>query len=326
MSVKRLVCAIGVSVVVILGLYAVNIARTSTSNLPNKENTALRIISNEEYAPGMDISAANCPRTIPKTSTPGKPVWVAGYPGSGFDIVAPLSSAVSGLTAVDIYRQHTCLKPVQGTDIPISACMTHWPLVAKDSPAQVAMNDGILYQHQAVFLIRNPAQAIPSYHTRWWGAQKHIRANHEQPDEAEWLTWRDQRFDHHLHQWKKAATEWQRGIPAAGVTGIGLYVPFEQLVAEDTGPALMASFANHLEHANHEVAAHTSCLWKRIVQAEEARQPKRYRHSFTRAQQQAMLTMLDEMVAIYSVSEPRLERILMGYRHDIESNLRLDGD
>jgi len=179
MSVKRLVCAIGVSVVVILGLYALNIARTSTSNLPNKENTALRIVSNEEYAPGMDISAANCPRTIPKTSTPGKPVWVAGYPGSGFDIVAPLSSAVSGLTAVDIYRQHTCLKPVQGTDIPISACMTHWPLVAKDSPAQVAMNDGILYQHQAVFLIRNPAQAIPSYHTRWWGAQKHIRANHE---------------------------------------------------------------------------------------------------------------------------------------------------
>jgi len=318
-------CTLVVSLIVIIGLYAIQVGRRHDQDDDN-EMAALRTVTNDKYMPDMDFHAGNCPMKEPRTETDGKPVWVAGYPGSGFDAIAPLTAAVTGLTAVDIYRQHTCLKPLEGSTVPIAACMTHWPLVQKDSPALVAANDGVLYHHRAVFIIRNPAAAIPSYHTRWWGAQQHIRRNHKQPPEADWLEWRDKRFAHHLEQWKTALVEWQRGVPAAGVTGVGLYLQFEKLTQEATGPQLTADLADHLETvAHHEVVAHTSCLWRRVVEKDGLFAAKMYKHSFTVEQQQAFLSMLDELIAIYSITEPMLEVILQEYRSDIESNLRLDG-
>jgi len=50
-----------------------------------------------------------------------------------------------------------------------------------------------------------------------------------------------------------------------------------------------------------------------------------YKHSFTVEEQQAFLSMLDVLIAVYSITEPSLEVILQEYRSDIESNLRLDG-
>ena len=317
----RLVGTLLVSLTVIVGLLVIRFAARSENN---NNGYATRIVSNEEYAPGMALHPWNCPRTPPREETAGVPVWVAGYPGSGFDVIAPLSAAVTGLTAVDVYHQHTCLLPVESTHIPIGACMTHWPLVEKDAPDAVAARDGVLYQHRAIFLLRNPANAIPSYHTRWWGAQKHIRQNRAQPPPTDWIEWRDKRFPHHLEHWKKSLQEWQRGLPAAGVTGIGLYIPFEDLVREETGPQLAADFANHMESAHHEVASHTSCLWRRIVQQEHELTPKEYRASFTATQKQDMLDMLTELIDVYSITEPQLATILQRYRTDIETNVTLD--
>ena len=312
-----------VSLTVILGLVAIKLTNRSENN---DHDTAWRTISNEDYVTGMALHAGNCPRTPPRQETAGVPVWVAGYPGSGFDVIAPLTAAVTGLTAVDVYRQHSCLLPVESTSIPIGVCMTHWPLVPKDAPEEVAARDGVLYQHRAIFLLRNPLHAIPSYHTRWWGAQQHIRQNHAQPPETDWIEWRDQRFQHHLEQWKRSLQEWQRGLPAAGVTGIGLYIPFEDLVREETGPQLAANLANHMESAHHEVASHTSCLWRRIVQEQHELAPKEYRASFTAAQNQNMLDMLNELIGVYSITEPSLETILQRYRQDIEASTSVTGE
>lgn len=110
----------------------------------------------------------------PVHQSEGLPLWVAGYPGSGFDLLAPIIAFSTGLTAVDVYRHHTCSVPAAEGAAMTGACMSHWPVIQKDAPANVAIT-GAFYDPQAVFVIRNPANAIPSYFTRWWGAQRRVQ-------------------------------------------------------------------------------------------------------------------------------------------------------
>jgi hypothetical protein len=108
-----------------------------------------------------------------------KPIWVAGYPGSGFDLLAPLIAYSTGLTAVDVYRAHTCSVPARPGAAVTGACLSHFPVIAKDAPSSVALT-GAFYNPNVMFVIRNPVKAIPSYFTRWWGAQKHVQVRNKQ--------------------------------------------------------------------------------------------------------------------------------------------------
>jgi hypothetical protein len=107
-----------------------------------------------------------------------KPIWVAGYPGSGFDLLAPLIAYSTGLTAVDVYRAHTCSVPARPGAAVTGACLSHFPVIAKDAPSSVALT-GAFYNPNVMFVIRNPVKAIPSYFTRWWGAQKHVQVRNK---------------------------------------------------------------------------------------------------------------------------------------------------
>jgi len=332
---KRLVCATLSAVAVVLVLYAVILASEEPTIAQTDENDqqqqvgALAATSSELQSLPLlsttSITKENCPRMEPQASTAGKPVWVAGYPGSGFDFVAPLIAGFTGLTAVDVYQKHSCSIPISSS--PTAGCISHWPMVSKDSPANVAVN-GDIYSANAVFLLRNPAKAIPSYHTRWWGAQMYKPShNREQPAEAEWKNWRNRRFAHHLLMWKRSLVEWQRGIPAAGVRGVSLYVPFEQLLDETTGPLLTTQMASVFAAAHHKISPnHVACLWYRIVEDEQVNKKKDYVPSFTALQRIDLLSTLDELIAQFSSTEPVLTDILRSYRADIETNLKLDDD
>jgi hypothetical protein len=332
---KRLITAAVSSVGVVLVLYA-GVFGAASNSTSDESSSQLRIgarpgdLAGLSSATAVDIleksalNSENCPHMKPAKATAGKPIWIAVYPGSGFDLVAPLISAVTGLTSVDVYRQHGCSEIVREGAAPTGACLTHWPLVQKDSPASVAVATGTMYYKKAIFVVRNPAHAIPSYHTRWWGAQHHVRGNHDQPPVAEWIDWRDKRFDHHLQIWKLSLTEWERGVPTAGLTGISLYLPFEQLTSVQHGPALTAALANEFASAQHPTTAtNTACLWRRVVD-DEHHAAKVYAAAYTAAQKALLLKTLDDLMLTYATTEPVLTGILQGYRTDIASNLPLD--
>ena len=170
---QRLLCTSLSFLAVMLLLYGVLSSNKSDDNSLLRQDSSARPIQGNKASPLVAKAPESCAVMPPQYSTPGRPVWVAGYPGSGFDLAAPIIAKVTGLTAVDVYRHHTCSTVIQEGAAVTGACMTHWPMIKKDSPAAVATG-GEFYSPQAMFIIRNPIKAIPSYFTRWWGAQRHV--------------------------------------------------------------------------------------------------------------------------------------------------------
>jgi hypothetical protein len=176
-------------------------------------------------------------------------------------------------------------------------------------------------------MIRNPAEAIPSYHTRWWNAQKRkeiTTTKKQQAPEEDWKSWRDDRFSNHLELWKRSLIEWQRGVPAAGVKGIALYLEYNDLMDRETGPQRSEELARVLKSAGIPVSEHAFCLWHRIY--DNAKPPKQYDPSYTNAQKKELLDTLDDIITHYQLTEPPLVEILSRYKHQIENDVRTDDD
>lgn len=178
---KRFCGATAAALLVMFILYSL-LMRGGQSKSSGAADNAMRINGSTRSA---DVGANSnnpgdvCP-VMPAVYDIGskKPIWVAGYPGSGFDLLAPLIAYSTGLTAVDVYRHHTCSVPARAGAAVTGACLTHFPVIAKDAPSSVALT-GAFYNPNVIFVIRNPVKAIPSYFTRWWGAQKHVQVRRE---------------------------------------------------------------------------------------------------------------------------------------------------
>jgi hypothetical protein len=321
---------------VVLVMYSIALNRSATSEYNSTTSSAIGIHSNQNYITTSsairdvnklakhELNSQNCPHTVAAIETPGKPIWIAGYPGSGFDMVAHLVSAITGLTSVDVYRQHSCSLPVKDGAAPTGACLTHWPMIEKDSPVSVATSTGTFYNPNAIFVIRNPANAIPSFHTRWWRAQKQMNRNNVFPGKEDWIEWRDKRFTKHLKSWKVSLQEWQRGISAAGIHGISLFIPYEELIDATKGPELSAEVANKFLAANHPATtATTACLWRRIAD-DDHHPPRPFPPTFTSEQKALLLQTMDELILLFTTKEALLTSVLRGYRDDISTNLLLD--
>jgi hypothetical protein len=197
-------------------------------------------------------------------------------------------------------------------------------MIEKDSPVSVATATGTFYNAHAIFVIRNPANAIPSFHTRWWRAQKKLTMNNVFPVKNDWIEWRDKRFQAHLKSWKVSLQEWQRGIAAAGVVDISLFLPFEEIIDSTKGPQLTSELAKQFQTALHPVEmTRTTCLWRRIAN-DEHHPPREYPPTYTSEQKKLLLQTLDELILLFTTKETLLVSILQGYRDDISVNLLLD--
>jgi hypothetical protein len=353
---RRLATATIVSLGIMTVLYTATLRNTNSNSQAIRVSSTLPDLSQAELdqLEKSALNKENCPFHPPVEELEHRqPVWVAGYPGSGFDFVAHLIAAVTGVTTVDVYRHHTChARLVRDGAAPTGACLTHWPLVQRDSPTAIAASSGTMYYAQAVFVIRNPAHAIPSYHTRWWGAQQSILGNHVQPNVTKWQKWRNKRLSYHLDVWKQSLTEWVRGVPAAGISGVGLVLPFEQLQSAPYGPNITRQVAQFFTREStsgksskrskavsnnnnrYDHLRYSKCVWRRVYD-DEHHPPKDYTAAYTKRQKQLFLDTLDELIASYkgtSTSHPSLseanrgviQRVLQGYRDDIDSHLVLD--
>ena len=101
--------------------------------------------------------------------------------------------------------------------------------------------------------------------------------------------------------WKQTLLEWHRGIPAAGVAGIGMYVPYERLSSPVEGPLLTREVAEQFAKSKH--VTHTKA--------------KAYNPKFTTAQKQAIVQALDELILMFQASDTALTTILHGYRSNL---------
>lgn len=117
--------------------------------------------------------------------------------------------------------------------------------------------------------------------------------------------------------WKQSIIEWQRGIPAAGITGIKLYVPFEELSSPTQGPLLTRDVANMYKENHFTIHKDAACLWRRAVDRSQLHKARAYEPVFTAAQMSTMRSTLDELIGMYGTADQKLLEILQSYRQSI---------
>lgn len=119
--------------------------------------------------------------------------------------------------------------------------------------------------------------------------------------------------------WKQTIIEWHRGIPAAGITGIRLYIPFEELTSPVQGPLLTREVANLYKENGFTVHTDAACLWRRAIDRSQLHKAKAYEPHFTNIQLNAIKSMLDELIQLYTkeVDDTKLVGILQSYRDNV---------
>lgn len=194
---------------------------------------------------------------------PVQPTYTSSYPGSGDTQLYQLIEAMTGLVTGDDHRSNGHKNTV--------TINTHYPC-----PEGEAMRD--VNVPRTVLLIRNPLDAISSYHSFMYlmnaaGAvapgDSPTYVSQQSPVEA-WLDWRDNFFEGQLQLWVKHLEYWMEFYP----TNFNrLILSYENLRDEETGPAETARLAEFLSRSDGVADSlrppdDLPCLWRTIFSKE----------------------------------------------------------
>ena len=277
---------------------------------------------------------------LPK-SIQTKPIWVASYPGSGAELVRDLITSLTGQPTVDGTLRDKCRKGK------VVTCKTHWPTTNQPKIHQdpnKGGGGGILqklgrkssYSTTALVLLRNPATAIPSWYNQIWEARVHAAFHSQQAPEKNWNRFRShpREMQHRLQLWKELIMYWAY----SDHYHTELFVPFESLIDEVEGPVLLGRVADILAKAKVPLMVPTSttsatnidlvaCFWNETVRgsASMKRSEHKYQPSYSEAQQQYMIDLMDDMLGSQlAMDRPELVPVLQGYRSYMAHSLRID--
>ena len=283
-----------------------------------------------------------CSPVAPRSSTQAKPLWIPAYPGSGSELLRELIPAFTGLQSSDVYEDTGLVQTKEGMTCSAPntiTCKTHWPLLDKRNPWRPARLE--LMSRTVLLLLRNPAKAIPSHFNFVWEAQQENASalDHtvQAPQEA-WRKWRDANFKNQLKTWAWTIKRWHLDTVADSndtepYFRIPLYLPYEELIQESTGPGLVQDMVNVFLQEGHSLpdkaklsSSELECLWRQVVL--ERPHKKRREHSYTpgyrERQKIAFLRTFRKKLYPILSDRPALLRILQAYEKDIETNLRID--
>lgn len=286
--------------------------------------------------------------TAARTRTPrtrNKPIWLPGYPGSGSELLRDLVHTMAGdpTAAADIYKDvvHRCQTAI--------TCKTHWPAYPHHAPdlyretrttmaAQQQQQQQYHYTFapNVILLLRNPATALASHFNFKWETEHDVADHTAQAPQADWMTWRNQRFARQINNWKQMILQWHSGGGTGTTAGpyyrVTLYLPYERLVSPRDGPVCAAKLADELRQAGALTVVATNdipCVWRTVVmdqprkQRQSHRNDHRYQPSYTPTQQQMMVHMLQDIM-LQLPDQVGLNEILTEYVNEIQMNLRID--
>lgn len=275
--------------------------KSSSAKFNKRESNDTRQILSLKKSPCQDMDNHNA-------TTTSKPVWVAGYPGSGNDLLRTLVQHISGFEGRDVYLDVHCAVGRTAT------CKTHWPVFRRHPPLEVPNE----FHESAILLIRNPAKALPSYFNYEWEYHHNITDHSQQAPEGAWIEWRDANFGKQIRVWKRLVTWWFQHWHVQTV------VPYEQLIHEQTGPVILRQLAAHMQVANFPVATDLHCQWQWCVQqaATVKRSGHQYTPPFQQHQKDAILKIVNQTLVLFS-NHSVLAHVLVEYLLDIEQNTRV---
>ena len=315
------------------------INETSVKFCSSHDNWLLPLHSNRTYNVSLDIH----------------PIWVASYPGSGSELFRSLMEGMTGLLS-DEMNHYRCrnLPPI---------CKTHYPSYDRHTVQVITADPTYFVDHfsqSTMILLRNPSKALPSWFNWLWERQHKVKSHTQFGPEVDWKAWRNKFFNRQVQKWKSILTYWHfqtdtnmTVFPSS--THVALVLPYENLTSPLYGPLLLQDVHAQLQTSMADSGRpllpfdYAPCLWHRVVVAGKSgnyastnqtiervtkRAKRTYTPSFTVAQKNTLLQVLDELITLKQEQEQQrstktsdtLLNTLVQYRNDIAHNLRLDGD
>jgi len=181
---------------------------------------------------------------------------IASYPGSGAKLSWKTIQALTGIKTSTTGDENGLISKNATV-----AIKTHYPALGgkHDPPSTIA------HVPRAILLLRNPLNAISSFHNFEYERANHL-PNHSTraPTEA-WIEWRNKRFDLELGKWKAHLVYWMDRHPAASRT----IITFERMTNTDTGVEEFAKLGRGLQKRDPRIEVpvddELSCIWDVIV-------------------------------------------------------------
>lgn len=296
---------------VIFSLSAIGIKRFILRDARNDEVQQSKVVQDDS---GASTPRASCPIRAGRKQNSTEPTYVACYPGSGSELTLNLIEGFTGIRTIS--HGGRCDAPETPYDY--VALKTHYPWHCRKE-----WQHGLL--GRAVVLLRNPIDSFPSKATRQYEKdQQDIHRPHStQAPEDYWVKWRDEKFKVQLKLWKELVHYWTHHYAAAD----RLVLPYEWLVAEDSGPTLLFQLAQFLNQtAGVTVAIHhlddAKCLWQEMVAKDSStrrsniHRKKTYRPTFTPNQYNVLVRDLSHLAEQYE--NETLGRLFQDYTRSVE--------
>lgn len=215
-----------------------------------KENVMVKMRQLQQRDPVM---ITNEQGTCMVTSPMNKlmvPVFLASYPGSGSGMLRDLIEAMTGIKTGERVRRNNVI-----------AVKTSYPTEQQDTHPGFFNKD----MKRTILLIRNPLNAIFSYHNHiFWQENDLMQHSLQAPQEA-WEQWRDKNFLNELDKWIEHLHYWFNTIDSNQL----MILNYEWLIHSGRGPRQGTRVAMFLDGTDGEQtsapAATVPCLWFRSV-------------------------------------------------------------
>lgn len=201
-------------------------------------------------------SGSSCHIPSPKEETL-EPTIIASYPGSGAKLTWKLIRAITGyMTSDDAVDLNDLSKQKK-----VIAIKTHYP--ARGSHEDLFAPYATV--PRSVLLIRNPFNAIPSFHSYIYEQSLHLTGHSVRAPVDKWITWRDSHFEHELGLWVEHTRYWMNHHPFEH----RLILPYEYLIKPGSGPIELKKLRTFLENKG-QIQMRTDrenldCIWEYIV-------------------------------------------------------------
>ena len=198
------------------------------------------------------------------------PVFLTSYPGSGSGMLRDLTEAITGIKTAESKRRNDVI-----------AIKTAYPVNKKDIFPGFWNRD----MKRAILLIRNPFQAIYSYHNHIYWREKNLSQHTMQAPKEAWEEWRDKHFLKELDMWINHLVYWMNKFDSKS----RMVIRYEWLLDDQRGPAEGTRLAMFLEGTNNEEitpapSLTVPCLWFRSVKVNDPMLTNTYHPSLTRKQ------------------------------------------
>ena len=200
------------------------------------------------------------------------PVWTASYPGSGAKLTWKLIRAITGIFTGDDHDHNGRVE--MGT---IVAVKTHFP---SHTPHEVFTKEKLKHIHRAVLLLRNPINAIPSYHNYVYEQQNGLLNHSTRAPVDAWIKWRNAFFSQELQAWVDHQKYWLNTYSSGAL----FIVSMEQLTSREMGPTTLHKLGQFIAGGESDIEESMvapdkiSCIWDMFVNSKVPGEMER-RHS-----------------------------------------------